>query len=178
MNKYLTVALSMLAGVVLGAITVNALHAQGEPPAFVISEVTVKDQAHYLANFIPAVRRTVGTAGAEVVVHGGKLQTLLGAAPASIDNATVRYLFIAYPSLFQLVLMSANLITFAHFAAALTISAPNCGGVIVAGSAPIAMKCARIAGSATMALMLLLSVSMIAAGVAFGAPIAAQPLPS
>jgi uncharacterized protein (DUF1330 family) len=45
--------------------------------------VTVKDQAHYLANFIPAVRKTVRAAGAEVVVHGGKLQTLLGAQAAS-----------------------------------------------------------------------------------------------
>jgi uncharacterized protein (DUF1330 family) len=92
MNRYLTVALSMLAGVVLGAGAVNALHAEGEPPAFLISEVTVKDQAHYLADFIPAVRKTVTAAGAEVVVHGGKLQTLLGAAPAS------RIVVIQYPS--------------------------------------------------------------------------------
>lgn len=92
MNRYLTVALSMLAGVALGAGAVKALHAQAEPPAFVISEVTVKDQTHYLADFIPAVRRTVKAAGAEVVVHGGKLQTLSGAAPAS------RIVVIKYPS--------------------------------------------------------------------------------
>jgi uncharacterized protein (DUF1330 family) len=92
MNRYLTVALSMFTGIALGAGAVKALHAQGEPPAFVISEVTVKDQARYLADFIPAVRRTVKAAGAEVVVHGGKLQTLLGAAPAS------RIVVIEYPS--------------------------------------------------------------------------------
>jgi uncharacterized protein (DUF1330 family) len=92
MNEYLTVAFSMAAGVVLGAAAVNALHAEGEPPAFVISEVTVKDQAHYLADFIPAVRKTVTAAGAEAVAHGGKLQTLLGAAPAS------RIVVIQYPS--------------------------------------------------------------------------------
>lgn len=92
MNRYLTIALSMLAGIALGAGAVKALHAQAEPPAFVVSEVTVKDQAHYLAAFIPAVRRTVRSAGAEVIVRGGKLQTLLGVAPAS------RIVVIEYPS--------------------------------------------------------------------------------
>ena len=92
MNRYLTVTLSMLAGVVLGAAAVNALHAEGEQPAFVISEVTVKDQARYLADFIPAVRKTVTAAGAETVVHGGKLQSLSGAAPPS------RIVVTQYPS--------------------------------------------------------------------------------
>jgi hypothetical protein len=39
MNRYLTLAMSMLAGAALGAVVVEGLHAQAKPPIFQITEI-------------------------------------------------------------------------------------------------------------------------------------------
>ncbi len=55
MNRYMTVGLSMLAGAALGGAAIQALHAQAKPRAYVIGEVTIKDQDGFLNEFAPAV---------------------------------------------------------------------------------------------------------------------------
>src|ERR1700734_3680752 len=68
----------------------------------------------------------------------------------------------------QSTLMLAKLITFAHLTAALAISVPNCAGVIGSGTAPSAMQRSLSAGSASAALMPLLSVATMASAVPRG----------
>src|SRR5262249_57412380 len=73
--------------------------------------------------------------------------------------------------------MPANFTTLDHFSVSSVINAPNSVGVIGIGSAPRPLIRALTSGSARPAAILLLSLSMIAAGGALGAPITNQPLP-
>src|SRR5499427_8425166 len=75
-------------------------------------------------------------------------------------------------------LIPANFTTLAHFSVSSPISAPNWVGVIGIGSAPRPLIRALSCGSASPAVILLLSLSMISAGVPLGAPIPIQPLAS
>src|SRR6516225_10382796 len=68
-----------------------------------------------------------------------------------------------------------NLTTFAHFSVSSAINLPNSAGVIGIGSAPRPLIRALSCGSARPALILLLSLSMIAAEVPLGAPMPIQP---
>ena len=72
----------------------------------------------------------------------------------------------------------ANLITLAHFSVSSAIRFPNSAGVIDSGSTPKLIKRAFVAGFNTMALISLLSFSMIAEGVPLGAPMPFQPVAS
>jgi hypothetical protein len=66
-------------------------------------------------------------------------------------------------------LIFANLITLAHFSVSSAMRFPNSAGVIDSGSTPKLIRRALMAGSKTMALISLLSFSMIAEGVPLGA---------
>ena len=75
--------------------------------------------------------------------------------------------------------MPADLITLAHFAMSSAIILPNSAGVIGgSGVAPRSTSRFLIVASETAALICLLSVAMISAGVPFGAPMPIQALAS
>jgi uncharacterized protein (DUF1330 family) len=82
MNRTTTVGLSMLAGVALGAAAIQTLHAQAKPPAYVITEITIKDQDGYTKEFPPPVTKAIQDAGGKFIARGGKTITFSGAAPA------------------------------------------------------------------------------------------------
>src|SRR5947208_2993142 len=67
-------------------------------------------------------------------------------------------------------LMPANLITLAHFSVSSAISFPNSAGDPGSATPPRSASRAFMLGSARAALISLLSVSMISAGVFLGAP--------
>jgi len=73
-------ALAMLAGAGLGAGAIQALHAQAKPPAYVITEVDIIDQAAF-KEFSPQVGKTVEAAGGKYLTRGGKIVALEGEAP-------------------------------------------------------------------------------------------------
>jgi hypothetical protein len=56
--KY-SVALAMAASFALGGLAVQGLHAQAKPPAYVVAEVTVKDQDGYTKEFLPAIGKAI-----------------------------------------------------------------------------------------------------------------------
>jgi uncharacterized protein (DUF1330 family) len=82
MNRTITVGLSMLAGAALGAAAIQTLHAQAKPPAYVITEITIKDQDGYTKEFLPPVTKAIQDAGGKFIARGGKTITFSGAAPA------------------------------------------------------------------------------------------------
>ena len=82
MNRYLTVGLSMIAGAVLGGAAIHTLHAQAKPHAYVIGEITIKDQDGYLKEFAPAVVKAQEASGGKFLVRGGKTEPQLGSLPA------------------------------------------------------------------------------------------------
>ena len=81
-TKY-TVALSLLAGVALGAAAIQGLHAQAKPPAYIITEATTLDEA---ANkeFTSKTGATIEAFGGKRIVRGGKVVALDGEAPTRV----------------------------------------------------------------------------------------------
>jgi uncharacterized protein (DUF1330 family) len=77
-----TVALSMIAGVALGATTIQILHAQAKPMGYVIALNTVNDQERYTNEFAPSIAKTIQDGGGKFLVRGGKTVAIHGAPPA------------------------------------------------------------------------------------------------
>jgi uncharacterized protein (DUF1330 family) len=82
MNRTITVGLSMLAGAAIGAAAIQTLHAQAKPPAYVITEITIKDQDEYTKEFLPPVTKAIQDGGGKFIARGGKTATFQGAMPA------------------------------------------------------------------------------------------------
>jgi len=79
-TKY-TVALSMLAGVAIGAMAVQGLQAQGKPKAYSVSETELID-ATAQAAYTPLAQAAQRNAGARPLrTAGGKVVAIEGAAP-------------------------------------------------------------------------------------------------
>ena len=71
MRTHLTVALSMLTGIGIGAVAVQGLHAQSKPPVYLINEIDVTDPDKYGAEFTPKAQASVRNSGAKFLVIGG-----------------------------------------------------------------------------------------------------------
>ena len=82
MSTQYTVALSVIAGLALGAATIEVLHAQAKPMAYAIVFNTVNDQEKYMNEFAPAITKALQDAGGKYLVRGGKSIPMHGAPPA------------------------------------------------------------------------------------------------
>ena len=84
MKSRYTVALSMLAGIALGAAAIQGLHAQAKPKAYTISELEVLD-ATALAAYVPKVLEAQKAAGARPLrTAGEKIVAMEGTAPKRV----------------------------------------------------------------------------------------------
>ena len=59
----------------------QVLRAQAKPPAYVIAEVTVKDQDPYMKEFLPARAKAIHAAGGTYIVRGGEPKVVAGEPP-------------------------------------------------------------------------------------------------
>ena len=82
MKTHYTVGFAMLVGFGFGAITVQSLHAQAKPKAYLVTESEVIDAAA-LATYVPQVQAAVRAAGGRpgVVSTGAKIVALVGTPP-------------------------------------------------------------------------------------------------
>jgi uncharacterized protein (DUF1330 family) len=80
MTSKFKMTLAMLAGAALGVAAIQALHAQAKPPAYVVTEVEIIDEAAF-KEFSPKVAPTVQAAGGKYLTRGGKIVALEGSAP-------------------------------------------------------------------------------------------------
>ncbi len=105
MKTHATVALAMLAGFGLGAVAVHGLHAQANPPAYVISEIDVTNQDAYGKEYVPLAQKALRESGQKVLASGGKTAALYGEPPKSrvvlsvfenMDKAQAAYTSPAY----------------------------------------------------------------------------------
>jgi uncharacterized protein (DUF1330 family) len=71
----------MLAGAALGGAAVQILHAHAKRHAYVIAEITVKDQDGY-KEFGSAVMKAQDAGGGKFLVRSGKTESHLGSPPA------------------------------------------------------------------------------------------------
>ncbi len=83
MKSNYKLAITLCAGVAIGAVVVQALHAQAKPPAYVISEIDVTDADAYAKEYVPLANKALAQSGQKRLASGGKTITLAGAAPAS-----------------------------------------------------------------------------------------------
>jgi uncharacterized protein (DUF1330 family) len=84
MKTQLKTALSLAAGVALGAAAVQTLHAQAKPPAYVVGEIDVHDADRYFKEYVPPAVKAVVDGGAKYVVRNGKSRALYGAPPKAL----------------------------------------------------------------------------------------------
>jgi uncharacterized protein (DUF1330 family) len=70
MKTRLTIAVSMLAGAVLGGTAIQALHAQAKPPVYMIAINQVSDPNGYAKEYVPPARKSVEDRGGEYVAAG------------------------------------------------------------------------------------------------------------
>jgi uncharacterized protein (DUF1330 family) len=83
MNRHLTLGLTLFGGIAIGAFAVQAIHAQAKPPAYVIADNIVNDQAGYAKDFIPPVTKAIEDAGGKFLARGGKTIAMHGALTAN-----------------------------------------------------------------------------------------------
>ena len=74
--------LAVIGSFVLGAGTVQMLHAQAKPPAYTLAEIAVKDEDGHKKEFLPEAQRIIKEGGGKYLAGGfNKATALSGAAP-------------------------------------------------------------------------------------------------
>src|SRR6187455_1902683 len=81
MKPHYLVTLAMLAGVALGAIAVQALHAQTKPPVYYVAEVDVTDLDGYLKEYAPKAAASSKAFGVQTLAAGQEITQIEGARP-------------------------------------------------------------------------------------------------
>lgn len=84
MKTRVTVLISMLAGVAVGAVAVQALHAQAKPPAYVVGEIDIRNQELFDKEYVPDASKAVRDGGGKYLVGGGKSVSFYGEPPKRI----------------------------------------------------------------------------------------------
>jgi uncharacterized protein (DUF1330 family) len=81
MKTRYTIALSIWAGVAVGAAVVQALHAQAKPPAYVVAEIDVMNLEPYDKEYVPPAAKAVTDGGGKYIVRGGRTLAFYGEPP-------------------------------------------------------------------------------------------------
>lgn len=84
MKTRFTVALSVVAGIGVGVMATQVLHAQAKPPVYVIGEIDVRETEPYFKGYVPGASKAVVDGGGRYVVRGGKSVSFYGEPPKLI----------------------------------------------------------------------------------------------
>ena len=76
-----SVPLAMLAGIGIGAVAVQTLHAQVKPPVYIIGEIDVTNVEGYTKEYAPKVQAILKAAGARFLAAGQKVTAIEGEPP-------------------------------------------------------------------------------------------------
>jgi uncharacterized protein (DUF1330 family) len=80
MKSRFTISLAILAGVGIGVVAVQSLHAQSKPPVYFISETDISDPEGYAKEFLPRTMAAIKAGGGRYVA-AGKATPLEGEPP-------------------------------------------------------------------------------------------------
>jgi uncharacterized protein (DUF1330 family) len=75
------VALSVAAGIAIGAAAIQTLHAQAKLPGIVIAEIDVSNVDAYTKEFLPLADKAFASFSSTFLTRGGRIETINGAAP-------------------------------------------------------------------------------------------------
>jgi uncharacterized protein (DUF1330 family) len=81
MKTRYTIALSVWAGIVVGAALVQALHAQAKPPAYVVAEIDVANEESFDKEYVPPAAKSITDGGGKYLVRGGRMVAIFGEPP-------------------------------------------------------------------------------------------------
>jgi uncharacterized protein (DUF1330 family) len=81
MKTHYMLAVAMIAGVVIGGLAVEGIHAQARPPAYYIAEIDVANADIYDKDWAPKADETVKAAGGTYLVRSTDVERIEGAAP-------------------------------------------------------------------------------------------------
>jgi uncharacterized protein (DUF1330 family) len=84
MKSNYKIAAAVVGSFVLGLGLASVLHAQAKPPAYVIGEITVKDEDAYKKDFLPLAQKQITDSGGKYIAGGfNKTWSINGEAPAN-----------------------------------------------------------------------------------------------
>ena len=90
MKTHYTVTLAMLAGIAIGAVAIQGLHAQAKPKAYTVAELETLDAAAQAA-YVPAVLAAQKAAGGHPFNTGGGKMIAMEGAPAPMRVAITEW---------------------------------------------------------------------------------------
>ena len=70
MRSNFRIAMVLFAGVAIGAIAVQGLHAQATPPVYLISEIEISNLDAYVKDYAPLAQKSIKDAGGRFVAVG------------------------------------------------------------------------------------------------------------
>ena len=88
----------------IGAAGIEAVHAQAKPPAFVVGEIDIANEARFDKQYVPPAAKAVIDGGGRYIVRGGRTIALYGEPPKrlaimqfeSLDKAEAAFKSKAY----------------------------------------------------------------------------------
>lgn len=81
MKTHAAVGLAMLAGLALGAIAAQGLHAEAKPPVYLIAEIDVTDLDAYMKEYAPKAQASLQAAGGRTLAASEVVTAIDGAPP-------------------------------------------------------------------------------------------------
>ena len=93
------IAMVLLAGVALGGLVVEGLHAQANRPVYYVSEIDVRDADAYAKDYAPKAQAVIKAAGGRFVAVGGVAEILAGRLTAFDGDAPKRVTIQVWDSL-------------------------------------------------------------------------------
>lgn len=82
MKSAFRIIAGVVCGFLVGAGTIELLHAQSKPPAFVVAEVDVRDKEGFEANFLKTTQKDIADHGGKYLAGGyNKTLGLVGEEP-------------------------------------------------------------------------------------------------
>ena len=76
--------LAMLAGIGVGGLAVEGIHAQNKPPAYYVVEIDAKNEDVFNKEWAPKADQTIKDAGGIYVVRSTTVEYIEGAAPKRV----------------------------------------------------------------------------------------------
>jgi uncharacterized protein (DUF1330 family) len=81
MKTRYAVALAAIAGLGVGAIAVEGLHAQGKPYVYYVAEIEVKNPEAYAKEYVPKAQAIIKSHGGRFLAAGSKITPIEGEPP-------------------------------------------------------------------------------------------------
>ena len=107
MRSNYKIAVAVTAGVAIGALAVQGLHAQAKPPVYFVAEIDVTNPDAYAKEYAPKAQAIIKAAGGRFLAIGGSAATT-GTVTAFDGNAPKRVVVQVWDSMEKIQAWRAN----------------------------------------------------------------------